>query len=195
MHPKRCLPNISSKLTLAKYVSQTCTCQKYLQLCICQICIPNGACQIYLQIVHLPKMHPKRALAKYICNYAFAKYASQMMLAKYMIQIVHLANMHPEGTLPNTCAIMHLTNINLKWCLPNFTCSFCAFHILLIEHQQFSKLDRNLTRTWQKLSKTLTPAADRLEPRGATVLPPGGLRLNKPIWSLLNGQRTSQAPC
>ena len=46
--------------------------------------------------------------------------------------------------------------------------------------QQHSKLARNLTRTCQNLSKTLTPAADWLEPRGAAVLPPGGLQVNSP---------------
>ena len=38
----------------------------------------------------------------------------------------------------------------------------------------------------QNLSKTLTPAADRLEPRGAAVLPPGGASmkagLQEAVW-------------
>ena len=44
--------------------------------------------------------------------------------------------------------------------------------------QQWSKIARNLARTCQTLSKTITPASDRLEPRGAAVLPPGGLHSN-----------------
>ena len=56
MHPKWCLPNMSSNRTLAKYASQTCTCQCqiYLQFCICR------TCQI---MTHLQNRHPNHALA------------------------------------------------------------------------------------------------------------------------------------
>ena len=47
-----------------------------------------------------------------------------------------------------------------------------------LRNQPHSKVARNLTRTCQKLSRTITPAADRLEPRGAAVLLPGGLQSN-----------------
>ena len=50
-------------------------------------------------------------------------------------------------------------------------------------HTQHSKLARNLTRTCQNLSKTLTPAAERLEPKGGGGTPPRGASIKLVLWS------------
>ena len=65
MRLNHALPNMRPNHVLAKYASQSCT---------CQICIPN---------VHLPKMHPKRTLIKY---------ASQACTCQICISNVHLPN-------------------------------------------------------------------------------------------------------
>ena len=52
----------------------------------CQICIPNGACQVYLQFVRLPSMHSKWCLPNISSYHIFAKNASQMVLAKYIFK-------------------------------------------------------------------------------------------------------------
>ena len=65
MRLNHALPNMRPNHVLAKYASQSCT---------CQICIPN---------VHLPNMHPKRALIKY---------ASQACTCQICISNVHLPN-------------------------------------------------------------------------------------------------------
>ena len=111
------LPNMYPNRALAKYASQTCTCQIYLQLCICQICIPNGDCQIYLQIVHLPNMHHQRAFAKYISNYASAKYASQMVFAKYIF-ILHIC----YKSIPTVLAKYIFQLCVCQICIPNDAC-------------------------------------------------------------------------
>ena len=53
---QRCLPNIPSNHTLAKYASQMALAKYIFKSHTCQICIPNGACLIYFQIAHLPNV-------------------------------------------------------------------------------------------------------------------------------------------
>ena len=46
---QRCLPNIHSNFTLAKYASQMVLAKYTFKSYTCQVCIPNGACRIYFK--------------------------------------------------------------------------------------------------------------------------------------------------
>ena len=70
---QRCLPNIPSNSTLAKYASQMVLAKSSFKSYTCQIS------QIYLQIVHLPNMHPKWCLPNTSSNRTLAKYAHALV--------------------------------------------------------------------------------------------------------------------
>ena len=92
---QRCLPNIPSNFTLAKYASQMVLAKYTFKSYTCQIC------QIYLQVVHLPNMHPKRHLPNISlvpASYIFKSHTRQLcpFTGKIGFRMTHLQNRHPN---------------------------------------------------------------------------------------------------
>ena len=119
--------------------------------------LPNDAVpkQICIPIVHLPNMRLNHALPNMRPNHVLAKYASQSCTCQMCVPIMHLPNMHPKRAL-------------IKYASQACTCQIC------IPAQQHSMVARNMTRTCQLPARTMTPAADRLQPRGRRFSPQGG---------------------
>ena len=115
MHPKRNLPNMRLNPSLAKYTanrafvkcaSQPCTCQIYIPIVQCQICIPT---------MHLPNMDPDHALAKY---------AFQTCTDQICVPSMHLPNMHPSIEAQQSC--QELDKNLSETCQNNNSCSGSA---------------------------------------------------------------------
>ena len=159
--PNNALTNrLCNHAIVTKYVSQSCTFQICIPIMHCQIYIPNGTCQICVPTMHLPIMHPNRALAKY---------ASQSCTCQICIPNVHLPNMHPDHALAKYASQTCTDQI----CVPSM--HLPNMHPSTAAQQVCQELDKKLSETCHNNDSCSGSATTR----GAAVLPPGGLRLNK----------------